>query len=64
MREVVFGDHQTTARFFVEPMDYARAQLTADPAQIGDLVQQCVDQGSGLDTRPGMDRHARRFVND
>jgi hypothetical protein len=38
MREVVFGDHQTTTGFFVEPVDYAGAKLTADPAQIGDLM--------------------------
>ena len=38
MREVVFGDHQTTTGFFVEAVDYAGAKLTANPAQIGDLI--------------------------
>ena len=64
MREVVFGDHQATTGFFVKPVDYARAKMTADPAQIGDLMQQCVDQGAGLHARSGVNRHPGRLVDD
>jgi hypothetical protein len=32
---------------------FRQPELTADTTQIGDLVQQCVDQGAGLHARSG-----------
>jgi hypothetical protein len=34
MREVMFGNHQATARFLVKSVDHTRAKGTADAAQI------------------------------
>ena len=45
-------------------MDDAGALLAADAAQTGDVMQQCVDEGTSGVADRGMDDHAGRFVHD
>jgi len=60
---VVFGNDESAAGFLVEPMDDARAFLSADPGQILAVSQERVDQGVLLMTRSRMHDEAGRFVD-
>jgi len=64
MRKVVFGNHEATAGFFVEPMDDTRPKVTADATQISGMIQQGVNQCSRAHACPGVNDHAGRLVDD
>ena len=61
---VVLRDDHHARRAAIEPVDDARPQLAADAAEIGDVVQQRVDERARGVTRAGMHDHARRLVDD
>src|SRR5512139_291661 len=58
VRGVVLRDHHHSRRAAVEPVHDAWAALTADSTQIGDVVQQGVDERFGGMARTWMDHHA------
>jgi hypothetical protein len=64
VRKVVLGNYEAATGVLVEPVDHARSKLTADSAQVRDLMQQGVNQRAGLHARSGVNRHPSRFVDD
>ena len=53
VRGVVLGDDHHAGRALVETMHDARPQLAADAAQVGDVVQQRVDERAAVVSRAG-----------
>ena len=69
MGDIVLGHDDQAAGFFVESMNNARPQLTADIRQRTKAMQQRVDQGAAIalvirGSRTGVHHHARRLVDD
>jgi hypothetical protein len=63
MCDVMFGYHQATTRFLVQSVDHPRPKLASNPAQVGDLMKQRIDESAGLDACSGMDRHPGRLID-
>ena len=59
---VVLGHHHHTRRIFVQPVDDARPQNTADSAQVSAVVEEGVHERSCRVARCGMDDHSSGFV--
>ena len=54
VRTVVFGNHQGARGVFVQPVDNARPQATADAPQIRAVIKQAIDQCSTVMPRGRM----------
>ena len=63
MGDVMFGNHKATAGFLVQPVDHPRPKQRPDPAQIGDVMEQRIDESAGLYACSGMDRHPGRLID-
>jgi hypothetical protein len=68
VRLVVLGDNQQAARFFIQTMNNAWAQFTADARKISEAVEQRVDQRAPISRvvrcpRSRMHHHAGRLVD-
>ena len=61
---VIFRDHETAARFFVEAMDDAGTLLAANPGEARAMMQQRVHEGVRLIARPGMNDQSGGLVED
>ena len=61
---IVLGDHHDARRAAIETVDDARPLLAADAAQIVDMMQQGVDEGSARVPGGRMHDHASRLVDD
>ena len=58
------GDHQEPTRVAIQAMDDPRPLLTADAAEIGDVMEKGIHQGSARVARRRMDNHTGRLVDD
>src|SRR4029450_653161 len=64
MGGVIFGDHKTTTRLFVETMNDSRTLLPANSRQRCAVVEQCVDQSVFAMTRTRVNDQPRRLIDD
>jgi hypothetical protein len=64
MGGIVLGHDHHPGCALVETVDDSRPQLAADPAEVGHVVQERVDQRSAAVSRPWMNYHAGRLVDD
>ncbi len=64
VRGIVLRDDHHAGRAAIEPVDDSRPQHAADAAEVGDVMQQRIDERAGGVTRAGMHDHARRLVDD
>jgi hypothetical protein len=62
VRDVILGDHKTSAGLFVEPMHHARPQFTTDSAQARNAVKQRIHERPRLDAGSRVNRHPGRLV--
>src|SRR5580765_5275560 len=64
VRGIVLRDDHHAGRAAIEAVDDSRPQHAADAAEVGDVVQQRIDERARGVTRAGMHDHARRLVDD
>jgi hypothetical protein len=64
MGQVMLGNHQATAGFFIEPMHHPRTKFAADAAQVSDMMKKRINQRSRLNACSRMNHHPSRFVDD
>jgi len=62
VRGVVFRDHHHAGGTSIQAVHDAGPQLTTDPAEIGQVMEQGVDERAGSMARRGMYHHAGWFV--
>ena len=62
MRQVIFRHDQTTGRVFIEPVDNAGPLFSADPGEVGAMMQERVDKRVRLIARSRMHHQAGRFI--
>jgi hypothetical protein len=63
MGTVVLCGNYESRRASVEAMDDAGTSHAADPAEIGTMVEQCIDQRPRGMRRRGVDDHVGRFID-
>lgn len=60
--QVIFGDHEAAAGFFVESVHDAGALCAADARERGTMVEQRIDERAAGVARSGVHHHSGRFV--
>jgi hypothetical protein len=62
VRKIILRHHQTTARFFIQPMNNPRSLLPADTRKIFAMRQQSVNQCAAFAAGTRVNRNPRAFV--
>ena len=64
MGGIRFSDHKSTARVFVDAMDYSWPKLPSDSTQVFDVMKKSIDQGSICLCRGRMDGETCWLIYD
>lgn len=64
VRDVVFGDKEEPGGIFVQPVDDAWSDMSADPGEILTMVEKSVNKGAAIVPCSRMYDEARRLVED